>query len=198
MANDDDLIIETWKSKDLWSERELEHLCCGLAPDASRSSTDELNQAAEAIRRGVLNKSLPCVCPSDATAGDRLYGHARFFRPGEAIAWAAPKFPKFPKFALPEEFPHPNAAGGYPVAPEGLQVGGGTKWPWGDHETELLRKLDAAANRFWRLYDASDSTTAPTNQQVTDWLKTEGVAKRTAEAMATILRADGLPPGPRK
>lgn len=72
------------------------------------------------------------------------------------------------------------------------------RWPWGDYETDLLRKLAAAADRFWRLYDPADNTTAPTNQQVTDWLKQQGVADRTAEIMATIMRADGLPTGPRK
>lgn len=74
----------------------------------------------------------------------------------------------------------------------------GRKWPWGDYETDLLRKLATAADRFWKLYDPADNTTAPTNQQVTDWLKQHGVADRTAEVMATILRADGLPTGPRK
>lgn len=72
------------------------------------------------------------------------------------------------------------------------------KWPWGDHETELLKKLADAASKFWVLYDPDDHTTAPTNQQVIDWLMEQGVAKRTAAVMATILRADGLPTGPRK
>ena len=72
------------------------------------------------------------------------------------------------------------------------------RWPWGDYETDLLRKLATAADNFWKLYDSTDNTTAPTNQQVTDWLKRQGVADRTAEVMATILRADGLPTGPRK
>jgi|GEM_PF-3350704 len=99
---------------------------------------------------------------------------------------------------LPEEFSCSNARGGYPVAPEELQVGGGTKWPWGDYETELLRELAAAADHFWRLYDPTDGTTAPTNTQVIEWLESRGVAKRTAEVMATILRADGLPTGPRR
>lgn len=71
-------------------------------------------------------------------------------------------------------------------------------WPWGRHETALLQKLAAAAHRFWKNYDPSDTTTAPTNQQVIDWLKGQGVAERTAEVMATILRADGLPTGPRR
>ena len=63
---------------------------------------------------------------------------------------------------------------------------------------DLLRKLAGAAQRFWSNYDPADPTTAPTNQQVIDWLKGQGVSERTAEIMATILRADGLPTGPRK
>ena len=73
------------------------------------------------------------------------------------------------------------------------------QWPWGSHETDLLKKLAAAANKFWKLYDPNDPTSAPTNKQVTDWLKEEHeVAARVAEIMAQILRADGLPSGPRK
>lgn len=72
------------------------------------------------------------------------------------------------------------------------------KWPWGSYETELLGKLSAAAKKFWTLYDPSDSTTAPINQQVIDWLVEQGVSKRNAEVMATMLRADGLATGPRR
>ena len=72
------------------------------------------------------------------------------------------------------------------------------RWPWGTHTTQLLDHLAAAAERFWVNYDPSDATTAPTNSQVTTWLKSQGVAERTAEVMATILRIDGLPTGPRK
>ncbi len=72
-----------------------------------------------------------------------------------------------------------------------------SKWPWGDHETELLRQLAAAAERFWKRYDPSDRTTAPRNEEVSDWLEMQGVAKRTATVMATVLRAEGLPTGPR-
>lgn len=71
-------------------------------------------------------------------------------------------------------------------------------WPWGRHETALLRQLATAAAKFWKNYDPSDPSTAPTNKQVIDWLKAQGVADRTAEVMASILRADGLPTGPRK
>lgn len=72
-------------------------------------------------------------------------------------------------------------------------------WPWGTHNTELLGHLDAAARHFWRLYDPSDFSTAPTNEMVSDWLQEErGVSKDKAKAIASILRADGLPTGPRR
>lgn len=71
-------------------------------------------------------------------------------------------------------------------------------WPWGSHETELLRKMSAAASRFWRNYDPTDYTTAPKNADVAEWLQSQGVAERVSAIMAQILRADGLPPGPRK
>jgi hypothetical protein len=72
-----------------------------------------------------------------------------------------------------------------------------TKWPWGEYETKLLGHLAAAA-QLWVLYDPQDPTTAPTNKQVGDLLIKRGVSKRNAEVMASILRADGLPTGPRK
>lgn len=70
-------------------------------------------------------------------------------------------------------------------------------WPWGSHRTKLLSHLDAAARRFWVNFDPSDSSTAPTNEQVSSWLQTNGVSQRNADVMASILRADGLPTGPR-
>ena len=72
------------------------------------------------------------------------------------------------------------------------------QWPWGNRETELLRKLASAAEKLWSLYDPIDPTTAPTNKQVIDWLKNEGVSRRVAEVMAQILRDEKLPSGPRK
>jgi len=73
-----------------------------------------------------------------------------------------------------------------------------TSWPWGSHHTILLGHLDAAARRFWLLYDPADRTTAPTNEMVADWLQSErGVSKDKARAIASMLRADGLPMGPR-
>jgi hypothetical protein len=42
---------------------------------------------------------------------------------------------------LPDEFPQPNAAAAYPVAPEELQIGGGEDKPLGTTERNTLLKL---------------------------------------------------------
>lgn len=72
------------------------------------------------------------------------------------------------------------------------------KWPWGTYETTLLRALADAAARFWVNFDPADPTTAPKNEVVVAWLEQRGVSRNAAKAMATILRPDGLPTGPRK
>lgn len=107
------------------------------------------------------------------------------------VAWAT-ALPA--PWELPEEM---KRMGPYPEAEEGV-YDGSAKWPWGSHETELLRKLAAAVSQFWTLYDPADKATAPTNQQVSEWLQKQGVSKPTSDVMATILRADGLPTGRRK
>lgn len=66
-----------------------------------------------------------------------------------------------------------------------------------DKPTELLKKLHAAHAKFWGLYDPCDRSTAPTNDQVAEWLTRQGVSMRTAEVMATMIRLDNLPVGRR-
>jgi len=73
------------------------------------------------------------------------------------------------------------------------------RWPWGDHSTKNLEHLAAAGAHWWSSFDPSKTTTAPTSKDVEDWLiKVRKVPKSQAESMARILRADGLPHGPRK
>lgn len=75
----------------------------------------------------------------------------------------------------------------------------GEKWPWGTHETEALRHLEAAAKQFWVNYDPDDPTTAVTNETVVKWLMARrGMTRRMASSIASLLRADGLPSGRRK
>lgn len=88
----------------------------------------------------------------------------------------------------------------YPFGPESRQSHQkkAGHWPWGDHHTENLGHLEAAAKRFWINYDPSDLSSANTNKTVIEWLiKERKVSKKLAEAIATLLRADGLPTGPR-
>ena len=72
-------------------------------------------------------------------------------------------------------------------------------WPWGNHHTETLGHLEAAARKWWYFYEPSDPTTAPTNDMVATWLQDErGISKEKARAIASMLRPDGLPTGPRR
>ncbi len=74
-----------------------------------------------------------------------------------------------------------------------------SRWPWGNHHTEYLGHLEAAAKKLWVLYDPLDFTTAPTNEVVSEWLQSErGVSREKARAIASMLRPDGLPTGPRR
>jgi hypothetical protein len=78
------------------------------------------------------------------------------------------------------------------------EIGSENHWPWGTHHTEALSHLEAAAKRWWTLYDPTDPSTAPTNEMVSDWLRKErNVTKERAAAIASILRADGLRTGRR-
>ncbi len=52
-----------------------------------------------------------------------------------------------------------------------------------------LRHLLEANNRFWKNYDPSDKETAPTKNQVVEWLKDKGYSGSGAKSMDTILRA---------
>lgn len=77
--------------------------------------------------------------------------------------------------------------------------GEGKKWPWGNHHTELLGHLEAAAMHFWTLYEPDEPDTAPTNEMVANWLREHRhVSREKAQAIASILRADGLKTGPRR
>ncbi|MDT3705205.1 MAG: hypothetical protein ROZ09_00150 [Thiobacillus sp.] len=98
----------------------------------------------------------------------------------------------FASWANTRGLPFPE---GFPWKPEmNLDT---SSWPWGGYENESLRKLAQAADRFWKNYDPADHSTAPTNDQVSTWLIEQKVTPRIAKAIASILRADGLPTGRR-
>lgn len=76
------------------------------------------------------------------------------------------------------------------------------KWPWGNHDSKLLRDL-AMAGEQWRLvadggsFDPQDSSTAPKNDFMIQWLIEQGVRKENAKLITRIVHANGLPAGPR-
>ncbi len=192
-----------WAKKDLWSEIEFATLCCGLVPEErgkpgdpgkARSGdfhTIAINRANDDIRRGTLSKTLIFVPRHDADTAATMYGTGRHYVPAIAVEWAASRFDTFPPTLL-------DAVRNRAQAMEVTEESSATRWPWGNHETELLRNLAVAGNKFWALYDPTEPSTAPTNDAVVKWLKAQGVADRNAQVMATMLRADGLPSGPRK
>jgi len=182
-----------WAKEDLWTEADFAAICCGLVPSEVRGDplARLVNQAREAISRGVLATKLAFVPRSDADTGARLYGTARHFVPATATEWAVTRFDAFPSRLLAAVKEQAQASP-EPAAPAA------NRWPWGPHETKLLQMLAAAAEQFWKLYDPEDISTAPTNNRVEAWLKEKGVSARNAQVMATILRADNLPTGPRK
>lgn len=110
---------------------------------------------------------------------------------GRVIKWRQKEEDREERLELPLQR-HPESAGQPPVSDtEG-------RWPWGVYETKYLGHLDAAVRKFWLNYDPSDTTTAPTNAQVKNWLLGQGVTERVADVIATMIRVDGLPPGPRR
>lgn len=76
-------------------------------------------------------------------------------------------------------------------------------WPWGKHDTALLRAF-ASAGTLWMHYDPREPKTAPKAAAVVaaamelQGRKGQTVSRNLATAMATILRADDLADGPRQ
>jgi hypothetical protein len=97
---------------------------------------------------------------------------------------------------LPKEFPRPLQVVEASTAEKEADQEAPSRWPWGSYETKLLIELAEAARHFWTEYKPGLPATAPTNDEVRDWLMRRGVPQRKAEVMAQILRADDLPPGP--
>lgn len=104
--------------------------------------------------------------------------------------------PEFVKWCDEVELDIPEAMATPACSQIGLNSSDG-KWPWGEHTTNLLEHLSAAASEFWAGYDSNAKHNAPKSEVVRDWLIDRGVSKTAAEVMAQILRAEDVPQGPR-
>jgi hypothetical protein len=95
---------------------------------------------------------------------------------------------------LPTEFPGVRALLAEAQTPKAAPSLG--PWPWGVYETPNLKYLAMAAKQFWS--DGYNRDSAPTNDDVAEWLEAQGASQRTAVIIAQILRPPDVPFGPRK
>lgn len=114
-----------------WTEYELADLCLGLTPDRRRADNEERNEVLEFIHRAAEMGELPRKTNSLQPLNVHQYRTDTYYPRSDATRWAAANFPEtFPFMPEPggtigqEKKPWLNAAGGYPVTPGGLQVGG--------------------------------------------------------------------------
>ena len=91
---------------------------------------------------------------------------------------------------------------GWPLRPNAQEQSGQRRWPWGSHDSKLLRQFADIAEH-WRLkseggpYDPEDQSTAPKAEMIEPLLEAQGISEKVRQAMFTILSPDGLKPGPR-
>lgn len=175
-------------------------LQCGIDPDAALPSSLELRaydqiESAEWFHRQRLNLAVSCVKAGTLPCfrrDDVLWKSE--VKLAEYAAWSKSMGPGH---ELPPQFPQGNV---YQNSNSQSY-----KWPWGSHETKLLRDLAAAGER-WRLqseggtYVPGDDSTAPKSEvDIVPWLRNErGVPKDAALIIARLLRDPNVNDGPRK
>lgn len=182
-----DLRKPNWRKWGEMVEAEVDEavaLSCDIAPEAIRVPVEDGPHLDELLRRiAVVNNHIGASrLPIYQRAIEGKL--ATVVRLSEFYAWA-----KTLGWPVPSGFRKAQATG----KPSGPVK---ASWPWGAHETKLLRDLAAAAERFWA--KGYDPEKAPTNEKVVEWLEGRGVSERNAKAIATILRADNIPHGPRR
>lgn len=83
-----------WLRKEAWTFEELSRLCCGLVTNSRPEERQaQLRTAERAIEDAEFVGSLTSIPKTNPTHGDVLYGSHKRYRPAEAIAWAARRFP---------------------------------------------------------------------------------------------------------
>ncbi|MGN6831100.1 hypothetical protein [Paucibacter sp. M5-1] len=187
--------LQLWKAVALLCEIEPSSLPPeGLwRPAPAGSAVSSFNARFEVAVEHQLNGSLLCAARPGGFRSTLVVRVADFSRWAIGLGWTMPR-------ELQATWVGPDSSDS--PADTGNRAGG--PWPWGAHETELLRWLAAAAQRFWVNYNPADHTTAVNSDVVAAWLRQQKtadgkpIAKRVAEAMAQLLRANGLPTGPRR
>lgn len=100
----------------------------------------------------------------------------------ERVQFAKPR-PSQPLLAVTQSAPEPTAI---EAKPEPLAL------PYHGHKSEGLEYVEEAIYQFWSTVDPEDPTTAPTKEDVVEYLKKRGASKNVAQAVDLILRPENL------
>lgn len=194
MASQDNATDFTiWGKLDVWTLDQAAYLCCGLEPRTfyeRKQNKEDIPERVRAIAQRLLAERPTLETPpAPVITAPRTLRRIRAETP-PAKKSATPRFRRVDVEAWAKDvgirLPHLGT-----VSQRG-------RWPWGDYETERLRILAKAVEKFWVLYAPGERDTAPRNEDVAKWLKKKGISSGTmAESMATILRADDAPRGRR-
>lgn len=170
--------LNRWRQEDLWVESELMALCCGFNPESSEdffakeSVKSKLASAKERIQRAITSKVLVYDYNHGATQLEREQNKCYLFRPSDAIAWAAPKFPDFP-FPL-ENKPAEPISESLPLIKQ--------------HYTDKLVYMMQASDKFWATADQKNAALQPEKKDIEKWLVGKGFGTTLATHAATIIR----------
>ena len=193
-------VVELWQAVAIATKHSPDGATCANAKASFGADFNEM--LAVALSCAGASLAIHSVDEPDAFSGygddprtleRRTRVHLAKFREwSEGKGYAlADRFPRVAKTSEPKQPAQPeNKATSAEVTPT-------SKWPWGNHETELLRHLDAAGAIWKTKYDPKFPATAPTNDDIERFLEQRGVSVRVRQVMAQILRADGLRSGPR-
>ena len=99
----------------------------------------------------------------------------------ERVQYATPK-----RKAAPESIKSTPLPVTIEVIPEPLAL------PYYGHKSEGLEFVDEAIRQLWSTYDEEDPSTAPTQKEVIDYLRSKGAGANMADAVNLILRPANL------
>ena len=189
----------------------LRHLDECFLPDWAEKRSEQLIEPHKTLKSVQISKLLNFyyqgdeVCIGEWLLSGRNQIHEQRFSREEIAQWISKnKLPSVYRFLDEATLPLQKVAeSAKPLCADPAPPG---CWPWGGHHTELLGHLEAAAREFWTGYNPQNAkATAPKNESVIAWLEARNVpgqkkkvSNQMATAIASMLRPDDLPTGPRK
>lgn len=199
-----------WSKLARWKLDEAAALCCGHEPRRLKwERVERLAQESPTANRLLEARE---IARRACAADDLVMPNA----PGHFIAWAKRTGLPFPadlELLVENQGPIADWHMKYVVEYENLQQArlrirdlkseledcrhpAKPRWPWGTYVTSQLETLAAAVQKFWADRDPDDPEPRAKSDVIVSWLVAQGISAHIAKAMATIIRPDGLKPGP--